>query len=186
MSERKDVNGNDKLEMEKELKTRCAVQLLCPLSIFIPSTVSYFWTVSIWISKIKMSANRDTASLSVGSVRKTEIVSFSAHLASTCIEGFARVAWSLQFSGTRNAHLKLCFWTALCYASALGQTVRTRTCRIPVQSNSKCLCWFSGSSGKNDTCCRNYLSIWEVIYKIRILFSFNLFGHTLSWSGKGM
>lgn len=39
-----------------------------------------------------MSANRDTASLSVGSVRKTEIVSFSAHLASTCIEGFARVA----------------------------------------------------------------------------------------------
>lgn len=40
-SGKKDVDGSDKAEMEGEMKT-CAIQSMCPLSIFIPSAVLHF------------------------------------------------------------------------------------------------------------------------------------------------
>lgn len=60
--------------MEGELKTHCAIQLMCPLSIFIPIAVLHFWSISVWVSKVKISANRNMTSLCVGSIRKKEVV----------------------------------------------------------------------------------------------------------------
>lgn len=144
--------------MEGEMKT-CAIQLMCPLSIFIPGAVLHFWSTSVWVSKVKKSTNRNKTSLCVGGVRKKEVVCLSSHLAGTCTERFCLYRLKSLVLWDRECLLELVVMksSVLCFSRGANSKNEVLQCTSAREQHVHML-RFRQCREKNWTFCRKVLS----------------------------